>query len=325
MTLSEKELFAILADGLSHSGQEIANAMGVSRTAIWKALQRIRAKGVEISSVRGKGYCLQGRVELLDENRIAGYLGDPARLDLQTLEVHYQVKSTNSYLHDRQMQRSVHANVVLAEYQTGGVGRGRNVWLSGLASGLCLSIGWHFDSPPESLGALSLATAVMIARSVKQLGGDIRLKWPNDLVYSNAKLGGILIESRGQLAGEVDVIVGIGINIRMPESVAVRINQNVTDLSTVLGYVPSRNRFAGIIIDNMFRLLRSYADDGFAAYVDEWRALDSGRGKAAVLNLSGDKINGQVLDIDESGYLVMSVNGRREKYSAGDLTLRIVN
>jgi BirA family biotin operon repressor/biotin-[acetyl-CoA-carboxylase] ligase len=149
------------------------------------------------------------------------------------------------------------------------------------------------------------------------------LKWPNDLVHDGAKLGGILIESRGQLAGAVDVIIGIGINVHMPAGLAARIQQKVTDLTQVCGMRPSRNQLAAAIISRMFALLETYEEQGFQDYIKRWRELDITCGNNAVLLQSTGSSSGRVVDIDENGFLIMSVNGVLSRFSSGDLSLRI--
>jgi BirA family biotin operon repressor/biotin-[acetyl-CoA-carboxylase] ligase len=325
MVISERELFAILADGQFHSGEELARLMGVSRTAVWKQLKKIGDKGVEVEAVRGRGYRLANPVELLDRDTITKHLNGDTVRQLVRIEVLYQTASTNLLLSERLARDTIHANVIFSEYQTRGRGRGGNHWLSGLGSGLCLSIGWHFDSIPRTLSALSLATGVILTRSLQQAGcGGVQLKWPNDLLYCGAKLGGILIESRGQLAGSVDVIIGIGLNITMPDKLAGIITQRVTDLTAAFGRRPSRNLLAGQIINNMFQLLNEYASRGFDPYINDWRELDYTRGKSVVLQLPDEQVKGRVDDIDENGYLVMSVGGKLMKYSSGDLSLRVL-
>jgi len=326
MNISEKALLAILADGQYHSGQKLAKAMGVSRTAVWKHLGKIRQKDIEITAVRGKGYCLSSPVELLDKTSINSHLEESVQGKLASIELFYELNSTNEYLRSSLQNNSIHANIVFAEYQTGGKGRGVNQWLSGLASGLCMSIGWRYESVPRTLSALSLATGVVLAHTIQQLSDHpIQLKWPNDLVCRGAKLGGILIESRGQLAGSVDLIIGIGLNIDLPGKLADTIQQDVTDLTTVFGYRPSRNHLAGIIINNMIRMLDDYPTHGFEPYIADWRRLDYGQGKNAVLHLPHEDVRGEIVDIDENGCLLMSIRGKLVKYSSGDLSLRVIN
>ena len=324
MKLSEPVLLEILADGRFHSGQQLADTMRVSRTAVWKHLDNLREKGVAIESVRGRGYRLGAPVEMLNAASIQTYLDAEAGACLRSLDIFYQLDSTNQYLQDRPGVPA-QGNVVLAEYQTRGRGRGANQWLAAPAAGLCISMGWHFDSAPKTLPALSLATGVVLADCLAGLGPQkINLKWPNDLLYGGAKLGGILIESRGQLAGEIDVIIGIGINIDMSTALARRIDQKVTDLVQVFGYRPSRNQLAGGIINGMFRMLNNYNRQGFESYIDRWRALDSIRGNDVVLRRAAGEVRGRVVDIDENGFLLMEVNGSTSRYSSGELSLRLM-
>lgn len=324
MKISEPALFEILADGQFHSGQQLAERMGVSRTAVWKHLGSLRDKGVAVESVKGRGYRFIAPVEMLAGDRIRRALVPSVSKSLRRLDVCYQLDSTSQYLANRLMATPIHGNVVLAEYQSNGRGRGTHEWLAAPAAGLCMSIGWHFESVPKSLPALSLATGVVLANCLSAFGPQpIRLKWPNDLLHAGAKLGGILIESRGQHAGEVDVIIGIGINVEMPAALAGRINQNVTDLVRIFGHRPSRNQLAGSIINGMFRLLENYAIEGFGPYLESWRALDIGRGRQAVLHRSAGDVHGRVVDIDENGFLVMETEGVSSRYSSGDLSLRV--
>ena len=326
MTIREDDLLKILTDGEIYSGQELADRMGVSRTAIWKQISKIRDKNLEVKSIRGKGYQLINPVELLDKDNIVAELTPATLKQLNSLQIFYQTSSTNELLMEQMLNEPIQANVVLAEYQTRGVGRRGNQWLSGLTSGLCLSIGWHFDQIPKTFTALSLATGVVLAKSIRQIeNSNIQLKWPNDLIYNNSKLGGILIESRGQHAGFADVVIGIGINFNLPELISDALVQKVTDLKMIFGDTPSRNYLAAIIINNMFELLSLYSEQGFEQYIDEWRNLDYLKGNKALLSLSTEDVKGTVVDIDEYGNLIMSVNGNLVTYGSGDLTLRPEN
>jgi BirA family transcriptional regulator, biotin operon repressor / biotin---[acetyl-CoA-carboxylase] ligase len=325
MTTSEIELLRILADGELYSGQYLANKVGVSRTAIWKQINKIKEKNVKLIAIRGKGYQLEYPLELLNVNKIRDQLTPIVLQQLESIQVLYQTDSTNKVLMDALPNTPIHARVVLAEYQSNGRGRGTNKWMSAPGMGLCISIAWHFDYMPKSFSALSLATGVVLANSLCQGedGNRIQLKWPNDLIYNNAKLGGILIETRGQHAGSVDVVIGIGINININTQFSCLIDQKVTDLSTVYGNLPPRNYIASIIINNIFNLLAEYPQNGFEKYIGDWHQLDISKGKKAVLHSSGKKIVGTVNNIDDNGNLVMVVNGKKVKFSSGDLSLRL--
>jgi len=323
----ERDLLCLVADGRFHSGEELAGKLGISRTAVWKHLQKAGKKGMEIIAIRGKGYCLSAPLELLEAQRIQEHLDCRVRQSMQELRVYYETGSTNRILEQElEAGGQIHGRCILAEHQTQGKGRSGNRWLTVPASGLCLSVGWHFPSLPGSFAALSLATGVVLAKSLRQLGVQgIQLKWPNDLIYSHAKLGGILIESRGQLSGPVDVVIGVGINNRLSPDITLKIEQEVTDLFSILGYQPSRNRLAGILINNIFALLDGYPREGFHSRIEDWRALDCTRGRKAILRLPGKEVSGRVIDIDEEGNLIISVRGKRKKFSSGDLSLKVMH
>lgn len=323
--LIERRLLGLLADGGFHSGEDLARRLDVSRTAVWKHLSRLRDRQMEIEAVRGRGYRLARPLELLEEKAIRAGLAPDSRWALAKLKVYHETGSTNQVLVEALGDGSIQGHVALAEYQASGRGRGGNRWLSAPGAGLALSVGWHFDGLPRTLSALSLATGVVLAGALRRHGACVGLKWPNDLVYAGAKLGGVLIESRGQLAGPVDVIIGIGINIDLPEGVAAAIGQPVTDMRRILGQAPPRNRLAAAIIGDMLTLLGNYHRRGFEAYIEAWRRLDCSRDKIATLHRRGEDVSGRVVDIDENGNLVLEVAGDLRKFSSGDLSLRVAS
>ena len=146
--------------------------------------------------------------------------------------------------------------VLLAERQTGGRGRRGREWTSPLAAHLYLSLSRQFGGGLARLGGLSLVAGIAAAEALQELGfSGVRLKWPNDLVVTDAegvlrKLGGILVEGGGEHAGPVRAVIGLGINVRMPEVVAARIDQPWCDLSTLAGSMsaPTRNTVAAAVL-----------------------------------------------------------------------------
>ena len=184
-TLMDRQEFLItrLSDGHFHSGESLAKELKISRAAICKRIKSLARLGLDIYSVRGKGYRLSRPLELLDAEEIRTYLPGDSRNKLSELLVLSVVDSTNRFLFRSLENESIHARAILAEYQESGKGRRGNDWVSPYAAGICLSVGWQFDSPPASLNALSLATGVIVCRCLRQMGAkDTSLKWPNDIV-----------------------------------------------------------------------------------------------------------------------------------------------
>ena len=198
--------------------------------------------------------------------------------------------------------------------------------IKGEVSGVFFSLGWCFDSAPGSLTALSLAVGVAVAEALTEAGCEgVELKWPNDIVVDGTKLGGILIESHGQIAGTCNVVIGIGINVHMPAKLTAVIDQEVTDLVSLMSCLPSRNSLIATILRHLMEMLDRFAGEGFSAFIQRWRKLDFVRDKNAVLILANDRISGTVTGIDQNGLLVLNVNGEDRKFSSGELSLRLVN
>lgn len=326
MTSREYEILKILADGKFHSGQELADSINVSRTAIWKQLNKIREKQLDVRAIKGRGYQLSEPLELLQVDRILKSIALKPDVSIDAMNILFSIDSTNQYLLDQLSKGPIHSRVVLTEHQKLGRGRGINRWESGLGAGLYLSIGWQFALMPKSYSALSLAVGTVIANCISELSGkSIGLKWPNDLIYEGSKLGGILIESRGQLAGRMDTVIGIGLNVNIFDDIRSKVNQDITDLKVIFGHIPSRNELAAKVISNIINMLAEYPDCGFGHYLQDWRVRDISRGKMARLNMAGNIIEGTVIDVDEQGNLIISVDGKHEKFTSGDLSLRVVN
>ena len=326
MTSREYAILKILADGKFHSGQELADRIKVSRTAIWKQLNKIREKQLDVRAIKGKGYQLSEPLELLQVDRILKSISLKPGISIDTINILFSIDSTNQYLLDQLSTSPIHSSVVLTEHQQQGRGRGKNRWESGLGAGIYLSIGWQFALMPNSFSGLSLAVGAVIANCISELTGKfIGLKWPNDLIFEGSKLGGILIESRGQLAGRMDTVIGIGLNVNIFDGIRNKVDQDITDLKAVSGCILSRNELAANLISNIINLLTEYPDCGFVHYLQDWRVRDISRGKVASLNMAGNIIEGTVVDVDDQGNLIMSIDGNLEKFSSGDLSLRMAN
>jgi BirA family transcriptional regulator, biotin operon repressor / biotin---[acetyl-CoA-carboxylase] ligase len=320
----QQYLIARLADGHFHSGESLAEEMGISRAAVWKRIKTLADYGLDIYSVPGKGHRLPRPIEVLDSETISANMSAEVAVMINELKVMPVLDSTNQYLQQQLNERSIHALAVLTEFQLNGKGRRGNDWLSPYASGICLSLGWHFESTPASYTALSLATGVAVCRSLQALGiSQAGLKWPNDIVIDGKKLGGILLESRSETAGCSDVIIGIGINVNLPDQTIKTIPQPVTDISRLGQYSISRNALSGLLIEHLLRMLEDYQRNGFASCIDEWRQLDALKGKQADLILPNDTLSGEIMGIDENGLLLMSVNGEMQRFSSGELSLRL--
>ena len=261
---------------------------------------------------------------MLSEQIIKKELSATARQCCNELAVLFKTESTSSYLLNRLSSGKSHGNVVLAEYQSNGRGRRGNQWVSPLASGVCVSVAWNFDVAPNALGLLSLYMGVATARTLSALGvADIGLKWPNDIVINDKKLGGVLLELRGEASGPVDVIIGVGLNYDLPEFALANIDQAVTDISSLTEKRLSRNKIASTLLSNIFEILQDLQSGTSSNLLEEWCKYDQYVGRRAKLILPGKEIEGILKGVDNQGSLLMIVDGQLESYTSGEISLRV--
>ncbi len=322
----QRDLIACLADGKFHSGESLAEKLGISRTAVWKRTKTLAELELDVFAVRGRGYRLSQAIDLLNEPDIRQHLDKKIGDSIKSISILSTTESTNLYLFSNSGQRNNHATVALAEYQHAGKGRRGNNWVSPYASGLCLSMTWHFESTPTSVMALSLATGVAVCSSLSDLGlPKIGLKWPNDIVSEGKKLGGILLESRSETAGACDVVIGIGLNVNLPDSVFSNMDQPITDLHKLTGQAISRNLLAGSIIGKLWQMLEKFQTAGFASFIEDWRAFDELSGRVGKLIMPNETLSGEIMGIDDNGLLLMNIDGTIRSFSSGELSLRLAS
>lgn len=317
-------LLTLLADGHYHSGSDLGRSLNISRAAVWKQIQSLIALGMDIYSVKGRGYQLQAVPELLSKEAIVSAIDKETKDSLSKLEIHFEISSTNDYLLQHLNQKDLHGHVALAEYQSQGRGRRGANWVSPPAAGIYLSIAWHYEETPIDIACLSLASGVAVVRALESCGiQDVGLKWPNDIFWQERKLGGILVESKGEHAGPCDLVLGVGLNVNLPNLEEDEIDQPWVDLNTITQALPSRNHVVAALLKEFVSLLSCYSSEGFAKDIEQWRALDCAKGKKAVLNTSQESMVGRVIGIDDQGLLLMSVNGYIERYMSGQISFKV--
>lgn len=325
VSLSRAKLLPLLANGEFHSGQELADVMGVSRTAVWKQVNRLATDlGLTIESVRGKGYRMVGGIDLLDADQVQAALNARAATLLTGLEVFDTVDSTNAEVMRRVEQRCAPGLVCTAEQQTAGRGRRGRQWVSPYASNLYLSLLWEFKQGAVALEGLSLAVGVAVARALRACAvPSVQLKWPNDVLYDGAKLGGILLEMTGDAAGPCQVVIGVGLNVAMPTAAAQAIDQTWTDIRTITANQhPGRNRLLAALLNELLPLVADFEQQGFTHWRDDWQALDAFAGAAVVLHTGAAPLGGIARGVDERGALLLETSAGVQPVYGGEISLR---
>ncbi len=305
------------------AGSMLASHFGVSRAAIWKHVEQLRAFGAPIDARAGRGYRLLAPLDLLDASAIRAALPQRVAARLDDLDVHWQIDSTNSALLAAAAGTRAPLAACLAELQSGGRGRHGRIWHTPLGGGLALSLRRRFDAGMAALGGLSLATGVAVVEALIDLGiAGVGLKWPNDLVADGRKLGGILIELGGDALGPCHAVVGIGLNVRIARHVADAIGQPVVDLAS-LGVAPARNALAAAVLARLVDALDTFQASGFAAFAERFARLDALRGRRVLVTRGTLVREGDAVGIDERGILRVRDGEGEFLVDSGEVSVRL--
>jgi BirA family transcriptional regulator, biotin operon repressor / biotin---[acetyl-CoA-carboxylase] ligase len=310
-----------LADGRFHSGEAIARSLDRSRAAVSDALKLAPDLGLELFSVRGRGYRLAEPIEFLDAAQLARALAGTG-IDVQVID---EVESTSTRLMEMAAAGAPSGTCIAAEWQSAGRGRRGRSWVSALGGSLTFSLLWRFERGAGHLAGLSLAVGVAAARSLCACGvGRVQVKWPNDVVVDFRKLAGILVETTGDLQGPSVAIVGVGVNYRLGERTLERIDQAVTDVVRCAPRVPSRNAVLAAMLAELAATLKRFEVSGFAAERDAWRALHAYQGRPVrVLPPREPPFEATVADVGIDGALIVTLpDGRSLPLASAEISLR---
>ncbi|MBL73739.1 MULTISPECIES: bifunctional biotin--[acetyl-CoA-carboxylase] ligase/biotin operon repressor BirA [Idiomarina] len=316
-----EQLIKLLNDGEFHSGESLGQAMSVSRAAINQYIERLDALGIDVFSVSGKGYRLASSIELLNAEQIAA----TSELPESMLNVSSIVGSTNDDLKQlSDTQQLPQGYAILAEAQTQGRGRRGKQWISPFGTNLYISLYWRLEEGLGRAMGLSLAVGLAIARVLReQLNiSNVSVKWPNDVYIENKKVAGILIDIDSLEDGSARCVIGVGINLTLPDTVAQSIDQAWTDVNSHLALPLQRNRFAGRLHQYLVRTLTDYENSGFGQFATLWREYDKFDTKPVRLLLGERKVDGLCRGVDETGALLVEVDGSVKRFFGGEISVR---
>jgi BirA family biotin operon repressor/biotin-[acetyl-CoA-carboxylase] ligase len=326
-------LLRLLTDGEFHSGEVLAQQLGVSRASVNNALKDAGQYGLTLFSVRGRGYRLVNAPQWLDAKRVCEGLKDPESFHIEIADT---TTSSNTVLLQRAALGATSGSVLAAEWQSAGRGRLGRTWHSGLGNALTFSLLWRFKFGLSALSGLSLAVGVAMMRALVKLGvNGIGLKWPNDLLTlapnpsahnltrPQGKMAGILIEAQGDMLGPSLVVIGIGMNLRLPKEIVQRIDQPVSDLAQVMAELPERNRLLAMLLQELADALVLFAAQGFAPFRAEWESYHVYQNrKVKMLLPDSTEVSGIVRGLTDAGALRVETSQGVKVFNAGEISLR---
>jgi BirA family biotin operon repressor/biotin-[acetyl-CoA-carboxylase] ligase len=317
---------AAASDRAFQSGEQLALQLGVSRSAIWKAAAQLRGLGVQIDALPRQGYRLARASSPLTADTITACLPPETASRLRRGACCWTTGSTNADLLAQPGLPAGQFDFLTAEYQSEGRGRRGRRWLAPPGGAICLSWSWSFDVLPPQSSALSLAIGVTALRALRRCGvSGVRLKWPNDLVASQGKLGGILIELKSESGGPTHVVVGIGLNVALGTGVTDEVaatGNRATDLTALgFGALPRSDLVAALLhagVEGMQQFSRS----GFTPFIEEYRAADSLAGQTVTVSGVQEVLSAKAEGIDADGALLLSGPTGLQRIVSGDVSVR---
>ena len=234
-----------------------------------------------------------------------------------------QIDSTSNELKRRGNGGAIDGLVIAAETQSAGRGRLGRAWVDQPGGSLLFSLGWHAPVAATGLAGLTLAVGVAVCTVLEHQGiTGVQLKWPNDLLFRHCKLGGILVETMNPQSSAVEVIVGIGINVRIDEHARGSVAAPVTDLSTA-GWTGAREALLAALLLELMSTLDIFALQGFHPFRAAWLARHALQQRNVTIWSSGHEIAaGKAIDIDGDGALLLQTSTGVRRFVSGELTLR---
>lgn len=322
------ELIKKLADGKFHSGQVLAKEMKINRTHLWRAVAYLKLLKLDIYAVTGKGYKLASPIELLNQEAIQKNLSPKTLKALNCLEILSVTKSTNDYLKEYKLRSFLEKTVAVAEAQTQGRGRVGRTWFSPFGANIYLSMYWKFS---QNLSGLSLVVGLALAKTLEAFGVAVNIKWPNDIYVDHKKLAGILIESEFKPgADSQNVFIGIGVNVNLrvcdfgEGEENYLLQEKITDLSAILGFIPSRNVLIGEMLNHLVDFFEKFELHGFSYFLPMWEKYDYLLGKfiSVIKPNPAQNSQGYAKGITQRGELLLEEQGVLKAICVGDIKVR---
>lgn len=234
-----------------------------------------------------------------------------------SIKIFNSIPSTIDYL---KTSTAKSPQICLAEQQTAGIGRLGRTWHSPFGLNIYLSCLWNFNKDISKLSGLSLITSLATIKTLTHYTKHLKIKWPNDILYHDQKLSGILIEISAESHGTSQAIISIGLNVNMYHA---SISQSWTSLINILKQPQDRNQIIGLLINQLFDYLKQFETSGFGPFLSEWQKYDYLKNKQIKLLHGQQSITGIAAGINDQGHLLLKhSDGSIATYSSGDTSVK---
>jgi BirA family biotin operon repressor/biotin-[acetyl-CoA-carboxylase] ligase len=305
------------------SGEDISNALGVTRAAIWKHIKSLKEEGYEIESYSRKGYRLIESPDVLSQNEILKYL---KTTNIAREIIHFDtIASTNTKAKELADKGALEGTVIISEEQSGGRGRLGREWTSPKYKGIWMSIILRPQVDPSEISKVTQVAAAAVVKAGQQMGYDLYVKWPNDIIMNDKKICGILTEMSGELNQINYVVLGIGVNANLdigdfPDD----LREKASSIMIESGIQVNRQELCAKILNHFEALYDSFIKDkqGIEA-IDICREQSILIGKNVSVIRGNDSFDALVLDLNPAGELVVrKKDGTKERLFSGEVSVR---
>ena len=324
MTTSTKDqllLYLKETKGKWVSGEALSKQMGVSRSAVWKQISKLKEEGYSIESSPKKGYLFQKASEMLLPNEIREGL-ETKLLGKGDIIYFKEIDSTNREARDLAEKGAPEGSLVLSEAQTKGRGRKGRTWFSPSKGGIYISLILRPTISPAEAPKFTLLTAVAIAEALLSMTPlNINIKWPNDILINGKKIAGILTEMSTEMDAVNYIVVGLGLNVNTP-----KFPDEIQEIATSI-LIETEKIFPRVkLIQEYLKWYEAYYDiykeTGFDSIINRWKDLSNIIGKKVEVQVVGNQFIGEALDIDGDGALILKDDqGGVHRIISGDITL----
>lgn len=309
------------ADGYI-SGQQLCEKFQVSRTAVWKVMEQLKAEGYQIEAVRNKGYHLEKSPDVMTKTELESLLDT----EWAGHNIFYfpETDSTNTQAKRLGDEGAAHGTLAVAEKQTGGKGRRGRRWESPAGSSIYMSILLRPDILPSQAPMLTLVMAQSVAKAIQIYAGEEALiKWPNDIVVNGRKVCGILTEMSTEIQWINHVVIGAGINVNT-EDFPAEIAETATSLYLESGQYQKRAPLIAEVLRQFERYYGLFMDVGnLSGIQEEYNSLLVNFGREVRVLEPGHEYDGLAAGINEIGQLLIHrEDGQVRKVYAGEVSVR---
>jgi len=312
--LRKRQILASLNHQHFVSGEVIAQSLSLTRAAINQHIDALKTYGIEIYSVKGKGYKLANPISLVNESHLVNSVDGRCFYFDETT-------STNAFMlgHIKDLKSG---DICIAEYQSAGRGRRGRQWQSPYGHHIYASMFWRLDNDMTHASGLSLVIGCSIVKSLADFGVEgLGLKWPNDIYLDGNKLAGVLIEISHSSSQQTELVVGLGINMSMSAAQGDLIDQPWSDLSN-LNNMPDKTELLIKLHQILKADLQLFEQQGLSAFTGRWNAVDLFVNRDVTLLMAPNSVNGICRGIDEQGALLLENDQGVKHYIGGEISLR---